>query len=71
LDPVFPTLSVIFSLKNILSFVDGRKKGTTEVKGMRKLINYQNKLTEYNNWRRRASPEDIEYQEIEIGELRK
>jgi hypothetical protein len=35
---------------------------------MRKLINYQNKLTEYNNWRRRANPEDIEYQEIEIGE---
>ena len=49
--------------------VEGRKKGTTEVKGLRKLINYQNKLTEYNSWRRRASPEDIEYQEIEIGEF--
>jgi hypothetical protein len=38
------------------------------VKGLRKLVNYQNKLAEYNSWRRRASPEDIEYQEIEIGE---
>jgi hypothetical protein len=37
------------------------------VKGLRKLANYQNKLAEYNSWRRRASPEDIEYQEIEIG----
>jgi hypothetical protein len=46
---------------------EGRKKGATEVKGLRKLANYQNKLAEYNSWRRRASPEDIEYQEIEIG----
>lgn len=37
------------------------------MKGLRKLHNYQNKLAEFNTWKKRASPEDVEYQEIEIG----
>ena len=37
------------------------------MKGLRKLQNYQNKLNEFNRWKRSAAPEDIEYQEIEIG----
>merc|ERR1740131_575430 len=43
-----------------------RKKGNQEVKGLRKLSNYQNKLADFNAWKKDASPEDIEYQDIEI-----
>ena len=46
--------------------VDAKKKGSLEVKGIRRLINYQQKLSDFNSWRKRANPEDIEYQEIEI-----
>ena len=33
---------------------------------MRKLINYINKLKEFQRWKKTANPEDVEYQEIEI-----
>ena len=46
--------------------VDAKKKGSLEVKGIRRLFNYQQKLADFNSWRRRANPEDVEYQEIEI-----
>ena len=46
--------------------IDAKKKGTQEVKGIRRLYNYQQKVIEYNSWKRYANPEDIEYQEIEI-----
>ena len=57
----FPSLN----LKSI--FTGARRKGNQDVKGLRKLHNYQNKLAEFNTWKKRASPEDVEYQEIEIG----
>ena len=41
--------------------VEEKKKGSLEVKGIRRLTNYQEKLQT-----QRANPEDIEYQEIEI-----
>ena len=50
-----------------INLLDARRKGKQEVKGIRKLNNYQNKLAEFNAWKRNASPEDVEYQEIEIG----
>jgi len=43
-----------------------KRKGEREVKGYRKLANYQLKLGEFKAWKRRASPEDVEYQEIDI-----
>ena len=46
--------------------LDARKKGFIEVKGLRRLVNYQNKLRDYKMWKKRANPEDIEYQEIDI-----
>ena len=39
------------------------------MKGLRKLINYQNKLADFERWKKKASPEDIEYQDIEIGKF--
>ena len=49
--------------------LDAKKKGNREVQGIRKLVNYQVKVADYNMWKRRANPEDVEYQEIdtEIG----
>jgi len=46
--------------------LDAKKKGNLEVKGLRKLINYQVKVADYNMWKRRANPEDVEYQEVDI-----
>jgi len=46
--------------------LDAKKKGNLEVKGLRRLINYQVKVADYNMWKRRANPEDVEYQEIDI-----
>jgi len=46
--------------------LDAKKKGDREVQGIRKLINYQVKVADYNMWKRRANPEDVEYQEIDI-----
>ena len=43
-----------------------KKKGEREVKGIRKLVNYQLKLSDFKAWKRRANAEDIEYQEIDI-----
>ena len=48
------------------SSLEAKKKGSLEVKGMRRLTNYQQKLMEFNSWKRRVSPEDVEYQEVEI-----
>ena len=48
------------------SSLEAKKKGSLEVKGMRRLTNYQQKLMEFNTWKRRVSPEDVEYQEVEI-----
>ena len=45
--------------------LDAKKKGNLEVKGIRKLFNYQQKLGEYNSWKKFATPEDVEYQEVE------
>ena len=50
-------------------FSAARKKGSQDIKGYRKLINYQNKLSDFESWKKRASPEDIEYQDIEIGKI--
>ena len=36
------------------------------VKGIKKLYNYQQKLNEFNSWKRHAHPEDVEYQEMDI-----
>ena len=41
--------------------MDAKKKGSLEVKGIRRLINYQQKLQTL-----RDNPEDIKYQEIDI-----
>merc|ERR1712130_1025575 len=46
--------------------LDAKKKGNLEVKGIRKLTNYQVKVADYNMWKRRANPEDVEYQEVDI-----
>ena len=46
--------------------LDAKKKGTTEVKGIRRLYNFQQKISEYNSWKKFANPEDVEYQEIEL-----
>eukprot|EP00092_Neocalanus_flemingeri_P031244 GFUD01033937.1.p1 GENE.GFUD01033937.1~~GFUD01033937.1.p1 ORF type:complete len:2371 (-),score=719.51 GFUD01033937.1:118-7230(-) len=46
--------------------LDAKKKGLIEVKGLRRLQNYQNKLSDYNIWKKRANPEDVEYQEIDV-----
>jgi len=46
--------------------LDDKKKGLIEVKGLRRLQNYQNKLNDYNIWKKRANPEDVEYQEIDV-----
>ena len=46
--------------------LDAKKKGDLEVKGLRRLTNYQQKLGEYNSWKKFANPEDVEYQEIEL-----
>ena len=43
-----------------------KKKGDREVKGIRKLANYQLKLADFNAWKKRANPEDVEFQEIDI-----
>ena len=43
-----------------------KKKGDRDVKGIRKLANYQMKLAEFNAWKKRANPEDVEFQEIDI-----
>ena len=43
-----------------------KKKGDLEVKGIRKLTNYQLKLGDYKSWKKFANPEDVEYQEIEL-----
>ena len=48
------------------SSLDAKKKGSLEVKGIRRLNNYQQKLAEEEGKRRKADPEDVEYQEIEI-----
>ena len=47
------------------SSLDAKKKGSLEVKGIRRLNNYQQKLAEEEGKRRKADPEDVEYQEIE------
>jgi len=52
-----------------LKTLDKMKKGEdgkVPIKGLKKLANYQNSLREYQVWKRRASPEDIEYQEIDL-----
>ena len=46
--------------------LDAKKKGASEVKGIRRLYNYQQKISEYNSWKKFANPEDVEYQEIEL-----
>lgn len=46
--------------------LDAKKKGNREVQGIRKLVNYQVKVADYSMWKRRANPEDVEYQEIDI-----
>ena len=42
--------------------MDNRKKGDLEVKGLRKIINYEIKLMDYNRWKRKADKEEVEYQ---------
>ena len=46
--------------------IKAKRKGVRDVKGIKKLANYQQKLNEFNSWKRRADPEDVEYQEIDI-----
>ena len=48
------------------SSLEAKKKGSQEVKGLRRVYNYQQKLGEYNRWKKFANPEDVEYQEIEL-----
>ena len=46
--------------------LDAKKVGDVKVKGIIKLNKYQARVSEYNSWKRKAKPEDIEFQEIDI-----
>ena len=46
--------------------LNAKKRGDEEVKGIRKLVNYQLKSNDYDKWKRSASPEDVEYEAIDI-----
>merc|ERR1719427_743582 len=46
--------------------LNAKKRGDEEVKGIRKLLNYQLKSNDYEKWKRSASPEDVEYEAIDI-----
>ena len=46
--------------------INAMKKGTHEVKGQRKMVNYELKLSDYLRWKKRADKEEIEFQEVDI-----
>ena len=48
------------------SSLEARGVGGREVRGLRRLVNYQMKLSEYNAWKRRAQAEDVEFREMDI-----
>ena len=50
--------------------IEAMKVGIFEVKGQRKVVNYELKLSDYLRWKRRADKEEIEYQECEIEQGR-
>ena len=50
--------------------INAMKKGTHEVKGQRKMVNYELKLSDYLRWKKKADKEEIEYQEVEIEQGR-
>ena len=50
--------------------IEAMKKGIHEVKGQRKVINYELKLSDYLRWKKRADKEEVEYQECEIEQGR-
>ena len=50
--------------------IEAMKVGIFEVKGQRKVINYELKLSDYLRWKKRADKEEVEYQECEIEQGR-
>ena len=46
--------------------IDAKKVGDTKVKGFIKLTKYQQKVVEYEGWKKRSSPEDIEFCEVDL-----
>ena len=46
--------------------LEERKVGKVKVKGLMKVNNYLNKVTQYEAWKKRANPEDVEFCEIDI-----
>ena len=50
--------------------IEAMKQGIHEVKGQRKVINYELKLSDYLRWKKRADKEEVEYQECEIEQGR-
>ena len=48
-----------------LETLENRPNNRT-LKSLRKVTNYIDKVREYNQWKKKASPEDVEYQEIEL-----
>ena len=50
--------------------IDAMKQGYYEVKGQKKIINYELMVNDYNRWKKRADKEEIEYQEIDLEQGR-
>ena len=46
--------------------IDAKKIGDVKVKGFIKLHKYQQRESEFEGWKKRANPEDVEFQEIDI-----
>ena len=46
--------------------LDAKKIGDLKVKGYIKLTKYQVRVSDYNSWKKKAHPDDVEFQEVEI-----
>ena len=56
----------IFNTWETEETLNAKKIGDIKVKGYTKLSKYQGRVMEYNSWKKRASPEDIEFYEVDI-----
>ena len=46
--------------------LDAMKVGEVKVKGLIKVNKYQNRVSDYKSWKKKANPEDVEFHEIDI-----
>ena len=56
----------IFNTWETEKTLDDKKVGNVKVKGHVKLNKYQQRVSDYNAWKKRANPDDVEYQELDL-----